>query len=168
MRSFLLLFLVLFLFGLHLPVSAQMLGKLEDYPELFIAIHYQLPDGSANEGMQLSWRTSEHGFLKVKGTVHPIKQPMIDFDMPMAVVAPIFEKARDLSGLFRLQPPANWPSKVTNEMFNLSVSHSGLKTGFYLIIRRTNPDAWTAAAKLWNDLRTSMPPANRESIHERN
>ena len=148
--------------------SAQMLGKLEDYPDLHIGIHYKLPDASAVEGMQLYWSSPTPGTLKATGTVQPIKQPSIDFSMPPTAPAGIFAQVRAISNSFRLKPPETWPTKLPNEYFDLFVAHTGLQVKFHLLIRRGDTEAWAACAKLWGDLRAIMPSPDRELIHERN
>jgi len=151
---------------LALSSAAQMLGNLNDYPSLGVSMHYQVPDGTTNEGVQVDWKAQAQGPPKVTGTVQSSNHQSITSDLPPTVIAPVFNQARNFTALFHFTSPGEPPKKIDNEHLMLTVSHSSLQLQVQLTVRRADPAAWRAATTLWNNLRALMPPPGRELVHE--
>ncbi|EDY21191.1 hypothetical protein CfE428DRAFT_1484 [Chthoniobacter flavus Ellin428] len=164
------------------PASAQLLGNLNDYPKLLISMHYQPPEGSANEGMQFEWQDQPSGGQKVTGTVQPLKAPTtrsaalqnaaekpvsswVTGELPETAIAPIFNEVRSLTALFRI-PASSSKTRVSNEQFTLGITHPNLDVDVVLVIQRNDPAAWNAAATLWSHLRATMPSNGKDLIHD--
>lgn len=163
---FRLLLVAHFLAVLTLPAPAQMLGNLNDYPNLHISISYQSPDGAASQQMQLQWNVDDKGVLKVTGTARPPKKSSINTDMPATAIPPTFANARNVTRLFRFKPNKDRGDTLDNEVFFFSVSHTGLSNSVSLRIRRDDKEAWAAMMKLWKDLRAALPSPSREMLNE--
>ena len=114
--------------------------------------------------MQLYWSVNEKGVLKVTGTAQPRKVPAIDTPMPDTAITPIFADAQAVTKSFRFK--ANREDKRNNELITLMVANAGLRNTLQLTIRRSNPEAWAAALKLWKDLRAMLPSPGREMLNE--
>lgn len=160
-----------------LGIRAQMLGDLQDYPQLTINMHHWALTSEEGEGFSISWVDNGTG-VKVKSLVAPsLKtrknappgQPAHDVlrdNLPDSVVAPIFAEARALTGVFRFIPEKDGGNFPPEESIEVSISNPDYSEKIDLKFTRPDLATWSAAARFWNHLREFMPAPAKDALHE--
>jgi hypothetical protein len=143
-----------------------MLGKLTDYPNLFISLSYRPPAGDRVEVLTISWNKSDKTPLKVEGVVTSANGQDSKVELASSVISGVFSRVNEFTSAFRFKSSPNVTTS-SSERYGLMVSSQAFEVKIQLSATPGNTATFKKAGMLWAELRDLFPPTLRALINEK-